>query len=280
MSNSALASVTIWSPNHSGPRTHTIDRITPHCVVGQCQIEGLGNLFANPGRQASSNYGIGTDGRIGLFVDEGNRSWCSSSNANDQRAITIECASDTYYPYEMNSKVYQSLIKLCADICRRNGKTKLLWLGDANTALNYSPKSNEMVLTAHRWFAATACPGEWLYTRLGDLATQVTKLLQPVEPTPTPKPTPKPTPTPTPKPTPKPVEEEEEEVTQAQFNEMMNTWLQEQSAKNPEDWSADARKWAEKEGLVKGDEKGRKMYKKPLTREEFVQVLYRALKGK
>lgn len=274
MSNSALVSATIWSPNHSGPRTHTIDRITPHCVVGQCTIEGLGNLFANPSRYASSNYGIGADGRIGLYVDEGNRSWCSSSNSNDQRAITIECASDTYYPYEMNSKVYQSLIKLCADICRRNGKTKLLWLGDANTALNYSPKSNEMVLTAHRWFAATACPGEWLYTRLGDLATQVTKLLQPVEP----KTTPQPTPTPTPKPT--PTEEEEEEVTQAQFNEMMNTWLQEKSKENPGSWSANSRQWAETNGLIKGDEKGRKMYHKFLTREEFVEVLYRALKDK
>lgn len=83
MSNSALVSATIWSPNHSGPRTHTIDRITPHCVVGQCTIEGLGNLFANPSRYASSNYGIGADGRIGLYVDEGNRSWCSSSNSND-----------------------------------------------------------------------------------------------------------------------------------------------------------------------------------------------------
>lgn len=54
-----------------------------------------------------------------MYVEEKNRSWCSSSNANDQRAITIECASDTTEPYAMNSKVYETLVKLCTDICRR-----------------------------------------------------------------------------------------------------------------------------------------------------------------
>ena len=77
----------------------------------------------------------------------------------------------------MNSKVYQSLINLCVDICKRNGKTKLIWFGDKSKTLNYSPKSNEMVLTVHRWFANKSCPGDWLYSRLGDLATQVTKKL-------------------------------------------------------------------------------------------------------
>ena len=92
--NSPLVSYTKLSPNHSGQRTHSIDRITPHCVVGQCSVETLGNIFLPTSRQASSNYGIGVDGRVGMYVEEKNRSWCSSSNANDQRAVTIECASD------------------------------------------------------------------------------------------------------------------------------------------------------------------------------------------
>ena len=173
-SNSPLISFTRLSPNHSGQRTHPIDRITPHCVVGQCAIETLGAVFANPDRQASSNYGIGKDGRVGMFVEEQNRSWCSSSNANDQRAVTIECASDATEPYAFNSLVYSRLIDLCTDICLRNGKTKLLWIPDKDEALAYEPEADEMLLTVHRWFANKSCPGEWLYSRLSDLAGFVT----------------------------------------------------------------------------------------------------------
>lgn len=172
--NSSLVSYTKLSPNHSGQRTHSIDRITPHCVVGQLSAESICGCFTSPSRQASCNYGIGTDGRISLCVEEKNRSWCSSSNANDQRAITIECASDRSEPYAMNDKVYASLISLCTDICKRNSKKKLLWLGDKNKTLNYAPKSDEMVITVHRWFANKSCPGNWLYARLGDLAAKVT----------------------------------------------------------------------------------------------------------
>lgn len=172
--NSSLVSYTKLSPNHSGQRTHSIDRITPHCVVGQLSAESICGCFTSPSRQASCNYGIGTDGRISLCVEEKNRSWCSSSNANDQRAITIECASDMSEPYVMNDKVYASLISLCTDICKRNGKKKLLWFGDKNKTLNYAPKSDEMVITVHRWFANKSCPGNWLYVRLADLATKVT----------------------------------------------------------------------------------------------------------
>lgn len=172
--NSKLTAYTKLSPNHSGLRTHAIDRISPHCVVGQCSVETLGNIFADRNREASSNYGIGSDGRVGMYVEEKNRSWCTSSNSNDQRAITIECASDTTEPYAMNNAVYESLVKLCTDICKRNGKTKLLWFGDKNKTLNYVPKPDEMVLTVHRWFANKSCPGDWLYARLGDLAKRVT----------------------------------------------------------------------------------------------------------
>ena len=175
--NSSLVSYTKLSPNHSGQRTHSIDRITPHCVVGQCSVETLGSIFLPTSRQASCNYGIGVDGRVGMYVEEKNRSWCSSSNANDQRAITIECASDATEPYAFKDVVYQKLITLCVDICKRNGKKKLLWLGDKDKTLSYEPKSDEMVLTVHRWFANKSCPGNWMYARMGDLAEKVTAQL-------------------------------------------------------------------------------------------------------
>lgn len=177
MSNSSLVNCTVKSPNHSGARTHAIDCITPHCVVGQLTAANIGGCFISSSRQASCNYGIGSDGKVCLIVDECNRSWCSSSNANDQRAVTIECASDTTEPYAFTDTVYNKLVELCVDICKRNGKTKLLWLGDKDKTLNYSPKSDEMVLTVHRWFANKSCPGNWLYARLGDLAAQVTNKL-------------------------------------------------------------------------------------------------------
>ena len=177
--NSPLVSYTKLSPNNSGLRTHAIDRITPHCVVGQTTVRTLGNIFSKPSRQASSNYGIGKDGKVGMYVEEKNRSWCSSSKANDQRAVTIECASDTFAPYAFNSVVYNKLIELCVDICRRNGKKKLLWLGTKEKSLSYSPKPDEMILTAHRWFSSTDCPGEWMYAREADLASKVTEKLNP-----------------------------------------------------------------------------------------------------
>jgi hypothetical protein len=151
--------------------------------VGQCTAEGLGDWFAKSSTKASSNYGIDRDGRVGLYVEEKNRSWCSSSNANDQRAVTIECASDTSEPYAFRDVVYQKLITLCIDICRRNGKSKLLWIPDKAASLAYEPKEDEMLLTVHRWFANKSCPGDWLYNRLGALAWQVTDLLSPKEKT-------------------------------------------------------------------------------------------------
>lgn len=178
MSNSSLVNYTNLSPCHSGARTHSIDRITPHCVVGQASVEGLGSLFSQSSRQVSCNYGIGADGRVGMYVEEKNRSWCSSSNTNDQRAVTIECASDASAPYAFKDVVYKKLITLCIDICKRNGKTKLIWFGDKDKTLNYTPKSDEMVLTVHRWFANKSCPGDWMYSRMGELASKVTAQLE------------------------------------------------------------------------------------------------------
>lgn len=177
MSNSPLICYTKLSPNHSGKRNHKIDRITPHCVVGQCSVETLGNIFAPTSRQASCNYGIGPDGRIGMYCEEGNRSWCSSSASNDHRAVTIEVASDTKHPYAMRKAAYDALIELCVDICKRNGIKKLLWLGGKDETLSYEPKKDEAVLTAHRWFANKSCPGDWLYSRYGELAKTVTSKL-------------------------------------------------------------------------------------------------------
>lgn len=175
--NSPLVSYTKLSPNNSGTRTHAIDRITIHCTVGQCSVETLGNLFYNVKKQASSNYGVGYDGRIGLYVPESKRSWCSSSSANDQRAVTIEVASDTTSPYAVKDAAYKATLDLVEDICRRNGKKKLIWLGDKDKTLNYQPKADEMVMTVHRWFANKSCPGEYLYSHQGDIAKEITKRL-------------------------------------------------------------------------------------------------------
>lgn len=174
MSNSSLVCYTKISPNKNSPRNHAIDRITPHCVVGQLSAESICGCFTSASVKASCNYGIGTDGRIALCVEEKDRSWCSSSSVNDNRAVTIECASDKSEPYTMTDAVYNSLINLCVDICKRNGKNKLIWFGDKDKTLAYSPKSDEMILTVHRWFKNKSCPGNWLYSRMGDLATKVT----------------------------------------------------------------------------------------------------------
>lgn len=173
MSNSSLISYTKISPNKTCPRNHTIDTITIHCVVGQLSVETLGNVFAPASRQASSNYGIGSDGRIAMYVEEKDRSWCSSSTSNDNRAITIECASDSVHPYSINSKVYASLIKLCADICQRNNIKELKWKAD-KSLIGQPDKQN---LTVHRWFSSTACPGDYIYNRLGQIAADVNAIL-------------------------------------------------------------------------------------------------------
>ena len=167
--NSPLVNYTTLSPNHSGTRTHIIDTITIHCYVGQASVESAGDWFGKSSTQASCNYMIGADGRIGLIVEEKNRSWCTSSNSNDQRAVTIECACDKTHPYAVNDKVYASLINLVADICKRNGIKKLLWEGDKSLIGNVARQN----MTVHRWFKNKACPGEYLYTRHGDIANQV-----------------------------------------------------------------------------------------------------------
>jgi hypothetical protein len=191
MSNSALVVHTNLSPNCSKPRNHAIDTITIHCVVGQCTAETLGNIFKPVERQASSNYGVDKDGRVGMYVEEINRSWCTSSSANDNRAITIEVASDTTTPYAVTAKAYAGLLDLVTDICQRNGIKKLLWQGDKNL-IGQVDKQN---LSVHRWFANKSCPGDYLYERHTAIAEEVNKRLgtvTPVEPVTPPAPTPTP----------------------------------------------------------------------------------------
>lgn len=165
------------SPNHSGKRTKPIDRLTVHCFVGQVTCERIGKEFEKPSKNASCNYGIGTDGKVILVVDEANRSWCSSNASNDQRAITIECASDAVAPYAFNTKVYQALVDLTVDIMNRNGKNKLVFIPEKEKALKYVPAENEMIMTFHRWFAKKSCPGDWFMLKASEFADEVNTLL-------------------------------------------------------------------------------------------------------
>lgn len=258
MGNSPLISCTNISPNKNSPRNKPIDRITIHCVVGQCTAERIGEIFQNTARQASCNYGIGKDGRIILVVDEKDRSWCSSSGANDHRAITFEVASDTTHPYAVTDAALQSTINLCEDICRRYGKTKLLWFGDKDKTLNYTPAADEMVLTVHRWFAAKACPGDYLYSRHGMIAQEVTRRLA--------------------------TKEGDIEMNQAQFDKMfdasMARYRQSLQDNDCGAWSEAARKFAVDQGIFAGggtgaDGQPNYMWQDFLTREQAAQILHR-----
>jgi hypothetical protein len=143
-------------------------------VVGQCSVETLGNVFVPTSRQASSNYGIGYDGRIGMYVEEKDRSWCSSNAANDNRAITIEVASDTKEPYAVNAKAYAALIDLLVDICKRNGIKELVWSTNKADRVNHKNGCN---MTVHRDYANKSCPGTYLYERHAQIASEVNKRL-------------------------------------------------------------------------------------------------------
>ena len=167
MSNSGLICYTRLSPNCNKPRNHVLDTITIHHMAGNLSVEACGEIFAQPSRKASSNYGVGSDGRIALYVDESNRSWCSSSPENDHRAVTIEVANCGGEPdWPVSDKAYAALLDLVTDICRRNGIKKLRYTGDKTGNL-----------TMHKWFAATACPGPYLESRFPAIAAEVNRRL-------------------------------------------------------------------------------------------------------
>lgn len=173
MSNSKLVNYTKLSPNCTKLRNHKIDKITIHHMAGNLTVETCGNVFASTSRRASSNYGIGSDGRVGMYVEECNRSWCSSNGENDHRAITIEVANDQIGGnWHVSDTALAKLIDLCVDVCQRNGIAKLNYTGD---------KSGN--LTMHKWFTATACPGPYLESKFSYIAQQVNaKLNSQVQP--------------------------------------------------------------------------------------------------
>lgn len=242
MSNSSLVSYTQISPNKNSPRNHAIDRISIHCVVGQCTVERLGEIFAPSSKQASSNYGIGLDGRVGMYVEEKDRSWCTSSGANDNRAVTIEVASDTTHPYAVKAAAFSALLDLCTDICKRNGKKRLLWFGDKDKTLAYTPGADEMVLTVHRWFANKACPGEYLYSRHGEIAEEVTRRL-------------------------------------AEADKTAEPAAPAGTGDNPSKWAKTATDYCKRKGIFAGDGAGNFDWQEPITREQVAAVLYRTLEA-
>ena len=176
MVKSSLSTVFMESPNRSSPRMSKIDTITIHCMAGNLSVESCGALFAKSSRKASSNYGIGSDGRIACYVGEEDRSWCSSNRANDNRAITIEVANDggADTGWHVSDKAYKSLISLLVDICRRNNIAKLVWSNSKSDRVNHKNGCN---MTVHRDFANKSCPGDYLYSLHSKIAKEVNSSL-------------------------------------------------------------------------------------------------------
>ena len=169
--NSSLVDYTLISPNKTSPRNKPITKITIHHMAGNLSIEKCGNIFVNPTRKASSNYGIGSDGRIGLYVDESDRAWTSGNRENDNQAVTIEVANDVVGGiWHVSDKAMESLILVCVDICKRNGIEKLIYTGDKTGNL-----------TMHKWFQSTTCPGPYLESKFPYIADEVNKRLGVVE---------------------------------------------------------------------------------------------------
>lgn len=188
--NSSLVTYKRITNNRTPNRTHVIDTITIHCYVGQVTAKQGCDYFATTDREVSANYVVGKDGSIGLSVEEKDRAWTSggydsngkpirvngiSGSENDHRAITIEVACDTFAPYKVTDAAYKALINLVADICKRNNIKELKWKGD-KSLVGQIAKQN---MTVHRWFSATACPGDYLYSKHADIATKVNALLKP-----------------------------------------------------------------------------------------------------
>ena len=170
MSNSPLVNYTKISKN-SNPRKSKIQKITIHHMAGNLSVETCGSVFQN--KKASANYGIGSDGRVGMYVEEHRRAWTSSNADNDHQAVTIEVANDTIGGnWHVSDKALSKLIELCTDICKRNGIKQLNFTGD---------KSGN--LTMHKWFAATDCPGAYLESKFPYIASEVNKRLTRAETT-------------------------------------------------------------------------------------------------
>ena len=257
------------SPNCSKPRNNIIDMIAIHVVAGNCSIETIGNIFAPTTAKASSNYGIGSDGRVGMYVQEKDRSWCTSSSAIDNRAITIEVANtEAKHPWPVSEKAYAALIELCADICRRNNIKKLVWIPDKN---NYGN------MFVHRWTANKACCGDYLYERHGEIAEAVNQKIG-------------------------------GELTVDQYNELLkkiegqattikdlNDKIEAQnklisdllkgpadngpSGDKPTSWFTESTGYCKRKGIFEGDGHGNFDWQDPLTREAGAQIVYNTLEA-
>lgn len=196
MANSPLVCYTKISPNTYGKRTHAIDTFVPHVIVGQCDVKRATDIFSGKGYKYSCTYAIGKEGGIGAVLPEEYASICTSSKAADERAITVECASDTYAPYKVTNAVLTSLINLCYDICIRYKKNKVVWIPDKAQNKAYEPKANELKISCHRFYANKSCPGDYIYGLESALAERVNQKLagQKATPIPTPVINPKPVP--------------------------------------------------------------------------------------
>ncbi len=174
--NSPLISYTRLSPNKNSPRNHIIDTITIHCMAGNLSLETCGNIFAQYSTQASSNYGIDSNGKIAMYVEEKDRSWCSSNSTNDNRSVTIEVANDgdASTGWHVSQKAMSSLIELITDICKRNNIGELKWRAD-KSLIGQTDKQN---MTVHRWFSAKSCPGDYLFNKHPYIVKEVNKKLQ------------------------------------------------------------------------------------------------------
>lgn len=251
-SNSSLVTYTNLTSNKTTVKNKVNDTITIHCYVGQVTAKRGCDGFANTSKQASANYVVGKDGDIGLSVNEWDRAWTTgggytvngeTGSQNDYHAVTIEVACDSYYPYAVTDAAYEALIKLVADIAKRNNMGALKWKAD-KTLVTHPDQQN---MTVHRWFAAKACPGDYLYERMGDIAAKANAINN---------------------------EEDDEDMTQEKFNELMNTYM-DNLAQQPTTWAQSYLDWAQSVGIMAGDNNGNLMPLKFCTRQEAVTMLNR-----
>lgn len=252
-SNSPLVVHTNLSPN-CRPRTQDIDMITIHCMAGNASIEVCGQIFKPESRQASSNYGVGSDGRIGLYVEEKNRSWCTSSTANDNRAVTIEVANITGAPdWKISDKALQALKELCLDICKRNNIKELKFRNDKNLFGNIELQN----MSLHRWFAAKACPGQDIINKHTDIIEYVNKRLgDEINMT---------------------KEEFIDSLTEEEANKIYLKGIQKYKDNDSSDWSKEDREWAIKEKIINGYNDNYR-WEDTITREEAIALIHRLYK--
>ena len=245
MSNSSLINYTKISPNKHHPRNHKIDTITIHHMAGNLTVERCGEIFQKTSREASSNYGIGTDGRIALYVDEEDRAWTSGSYLNDHRAITIEVANDSLEPnWHVSDAALESLINLVVDICKRNDIKKLTWSNDKNERIGHKNGCN---MTVHRDFQATACPGLYLYNKMSYIANSVNSKLNEVE--------------------------EDDNMTYDTFKSYMDRYVSELGNLPADEWAEPAIEAVKEAGVMVGGPSGKFRAQSYVKREELASVI-------